>query len=663
MIGMAAAPVGPEDRLDSWKEIAAYLKRGVRTVQRWERLNGLPVHRLELGAVYAYKSELDLWWQSRKQMEDEPSPSAPALAIVEPQRARHRGWIPLSLLIFTGLAAGPWLWNTSSHRGVPALAPVPLTSDLGREIAPSFSPDGTQVAYGWNGPTQDNWDIYIKTIASEKVTRLTGGNEPKGAPAWSPDGRHIAFLRVSAVHRVQLALIAPAGGPERIVTEIEGPGIMLGWSRDSRWLVFTDFGSGSGTLAAVNIDTGERSLLTSEGSMSQVDMYPGVAPDGSGLVFARSSGDISELYYVKLTPKFTAGGEPRALTSHHQSSVTPAFTADSKAVVYSSGIRDDRSSLWMLPVAPGSGPPQLLFQPEGMAMYPAISLRRHRLAFSTGSIARKATWRLELNADFQPAGEPALLISSTHTDYNAQYSPDGRHIVFHSTRPGSSEIFVSDADGKNVVRLTYFNAAITGSPRWSPDGQWIVFTSNKEGQFEIYRIRSTGGSPERLTNDPGMDGVPSFSHDGKFVYFLSNRSGSNQVWKMAANGRDPRQITRSGGVLALESPDGKWLYYCQNFGMGPIYRMRPDGGPATEVLPRAHIFNFFVTPTGVLFSKDMRTIELLRPESGKVSEVYRSKVPLHIGLGLSPDQRHLLFSQSEERDSDLMLVEHFQEDR
>src|SRR6267142_3844204 len=64
------APPGPEDRLDSWKEIAAYLKRGVRTVQRWERSNGLPVHRLEpdrQGSVFAYKPELDNWWATRRQ--------------------------------------------------------------------------------------------------------------------------------------------------------------------------------------------------------------------------------------------------------------------------------------------------------------------------------------------------------------------------------------------------------------------------------------------------------------------------------------------------------------------------------------------------------------------------------------------------------------------
>src|SRR5579863_6699750 len=63
-------PPGPEGRLDSWKEIAAYLKRGVRTVQRWEHTSGLPVHRLDLdrqSSVFAYKTELDAWWESRRQ--------------------------------------------------------------------------------------------------------------------------------------------------------------------------------------------------------------------------------------------------------------------------------------------------------------------------------------------------------------------------------------------------------------------------------------------------------------------------------------------------------------------------------------------------------------------------------------------------------------------
>ena len=77
------------DRLDSWKEIAAYLKRGARTVQRWEREEGLPVHRLvhdKLGSIYAYQQELDAWWRSREaELANEPPlppETAPSVAVL-----------------------------------------------------------------------------------------------------------------------------------------------------------------------------------------------------------------------------------------------------------------------------------------------------------------------------------------------------------------------------------------------------------------------------------------------------------------------------------------------------------------------------------------------------------------------------------------------------
>ena len=66
----AQIAVDPEsaDRLDTWKEVATHLRRSVRTVQRWEREEGLPVHRHrhdKLGSIYAFKSELDIWWSTR----------------------------------------------------------------------------------------------------------------------------------------------------------------------------------------------------------------------------------------------------------------------------------------------------------------------------------------------------------------------------------------------------------------------------------------------------------------------------------------------------------------------------------------------------------------------------------------------------------------------
>jgi len=136
------------------------------------------------------------------------------------------------------------------------------------------------------------------------------------------------------------------------------------------------------------------------------------------------------------------------------------------------------------------------------------------LSFSDWNI-----WRVETPAPGAPAlSPPVVSISSTRMDSNAQFSPDGRRVVFASNRSGEIEIWLADPDGANAVQLTSMGAQITASPHWSPDGQMIVFDSNLEGQYEIYAIPASGGKARRLTSHPANDAVPSFSRDGQWIY-------------------------------------------------------------------------------------------------------------------------------------------------
>ena len=657
---MVTASSGPQGRLDSWKEIATYLKRGVRTVQRWEHTAGLPVHRLvpdRQGSVFAFKSELDAWLAGTRRTN--------ALGVAPRKRIRARpAWVTgAAILIASGLVLVRW--GASRQTTFAALDPVPLTSDLGSEVEPSFSPDGNQVAYAWDSPAQNKWDIYVKTIGADSATRLTQAPEPNGNPSWSPDGRWIAFRRFLPRLRKSLILaISPAGGPEKLISDDARTGGPLAWSPDGRWIVTSasDTEKGAMGLAAIAVDTHETRRMTRPPESNWGDFDPAVSPDGRSVVFSRDLGSTSELYRLNLTSDFRPGGDPQPITAHHRWTGMPSFTADGRSVVYASGIKDDIASLWLLPLAPLS-PPRLLLRSANSSYHPALARRGHRLAFSAGRIFRVDTWRLDLTRNFKPAGPPVRLISSTHTDYNAQYSPDGKRIVFHSTRSGASEIWVADADGQSPARLTDFHAPITGSPRWSPDGQWIVFDSNKEGQFEVYRVRSSGGTPERLTYDPATDGVPSYSRDGRSIYFMSNRSGANQVWKMDAGGENPRQITQHGGYLAFESFDRHWIFYSRADGDSPLYRVPVDGGDETQVLPRINEFGFCLTPAGILFSgaERLQGIEFLSFETGKTQPFFQPERQITVGLSLSPDGRHLLFPQRESSGSDLMLVENFPE--
>ena len=89
-------------------------------------------------------------------------------------------------------------WRLRRRGDTPLLPPrvVRLTSMRGSERYPTFSPDGSQVAFAWDGEKSDNWDIYIAMIGSSEVRRLTIDPRPDVTPIWSPDGRQIAFVRV-----------------------------------------------------------------------------------------------------------------------------------------------------------------------------------------------------------------------------------------------------------------------------------------------------------------------------------------------------------------------------------------------------------------------------------------------------------------------------------
>ena len=124
-----------------------------------------------------------------------------------------------------------------SQRPSPGLAPmrpVALTSLTGAEFFPSFSPDGEQVAFSWNGTKQDNWDVYVTLVGSSDVRRLTSDPGEDARPAWSRDGRQIAFVRQGADDST-IHLVSPLGGAERRVGDFSGAD-SLDWSPDGQWL-------------------------------------------------------------------------------------------------------------------------------------------------------------------------------------------------------------------------------------------------------------------------------------------------------------------------------------------------------------------------------------------------------------------------------------------
>ena len=154
--------------------------------------------------------------------------------------------------------------------------------------------------------------------------------------------------------------------------------------------------------------------------------------------------------------------------------------------------------------------------------------------------------------------------------------------MFTSDRSGTPEIWASDADGQSPTRLTSLGGSLNGCPRWSPDGSVVAFDSRASGNPDILVVPADGDAARRFTSTPSEDVVPSWSRDGKWLYFASDRSGKLQIWKMpAATGElasaPAVQVTRQGGINAVESEDGRYLYFAKGRGKPGVWR-RPLNG-------------------------------------------------------------------------------------
>jgi Tol biopolymer transport system component/predicted Ser/Thr protein kinase len=610
--------------------------------------------------------------------------SSPAVPVALGRPTRWRMAIGLTLL---AVIATLVLYRYATRLEAPAapevpLEAVPLATYPGREAQPTFSPDGALVAFSWDGEKQDNLDIYVKAIGSEQPLRLTSDPAPDESPAWSPDGTQIAFLRDLPGGGSEVRLVPPTGGPERKIAEVQTRAECgLSWSPDGRSLAVADRSSAGDPQGIFLLDVadGSKKRLTSPSALSS-DLLPAFSPDGRTIAFKRPpSGDV---FLVSL-----AGGEPRRIVEAGSRGGRLAWTPDGKDIVLAAEQLERPGEpprpasggaarpLWRVPV---DGAPARPLGAGSNAGDVAISARGRRLAYSEVA-ADLDIWRIDLRRRGPAQGAPVRFIASTKPDANPQYSPDGERVAFTSSRSGQFEIWVVDRQGGQALQLTSLGKeGGSAAPRWSPDGKSIAFTfaPNIGTNVDVYVVSASGGPARRITTSPAADADPGWSRDGRFIYFSSNRSGQWQVWKVPSSGEEAgnaRQVTRGGGFRAIESPDGRHVYFSRRWS-GPlnpqnaIWRIPVEGGVEEAVVKsfRSSSGSWDVASEGIYYvdqapspAGDQWVVRFLAFGQRRPTEVARLAHPPFLSgpaVGVSPDGRYLLSTQSQ-GSSDLMLVE------
>src|SRR5919106_365950 len=225
----------------------------------------------------------------------------------------------------------------------------------------------------------------------------------------------------------------------------------------------------------------------------------------------------------------------------------------------------------------------LLWSPAGGQNSRPAPDERYTVAFA--SVA-------PLNTDiFIAAGDGSdarPLLAHPELDYNASFSPDGRSIVFTSTRNGTADIYRVGIDGESLQRLTD-DPAFDDQGVLSPDGRSLAFVSSRSGQADIWILELATGALRNLTNHPGGDFRPSWSPDGQWIAFSSDRDSkglkfafatlqTTEIYLVRTDGSGLRRLTRRDALAGGPSwsPDGKRVLYHE----AEINTLGPERGPS-----------------------------------------------------------------------------------
>lgn len=577
------------DRLDSWKEIGGYLKRDATTARRWEKREGLPVHRHlhdRRESVYAYRHEIDRWWDERRnRLADKPAGELGSLST----RRERLAWAAAALLAASTLALAALLVtrmlndDPSLERQVVRLTvqPPPGTVDFG------LSPDGRLLAFVSGG--ENDARIWIRPL--DAVTpRPVAGTEGAESLFWSPDSRFIAFGAGGKLKKV-----AASGGAVHTLCDAR---VVIGgsWSRDDV-IVFTP--DNRKPIYRVPATGGDPVAVTTldESLGHNTHRWPHFLPDGRRFLYmARGTRPESSGIYVgsveSLSPTLVMPAESRVSYAHPGYLLFVRDRALLAQPFDTNRLQVEGEPLQVLE--------DVLYNRADSHAGFSIS-DRHEMAYQTTAAAPRSSlvW-------FNRAGrrQPAKTIEDTE---DPSLSPDGKRVAVSRWSGSSKDIWLLDQTTGHS-RVTS-DAWADIMPIWAPDGDSLLFASNRDGPSDLWRVSASGTGPAEsiLTsstvkhpndwsrtagvivydnNDPktGWDlwtlpvhpgSVPTpflrtefaeshgrLSPDGRWMAYVSNESGTNEVFVRpypASNGKS--KISTAGGSQPRWRGDGTELFY------------------------------------------------------------------------------------------------------
>jgi Tol biopolymer transport system component len=558
-----------EDRLDSWKEIAAYLNRDVTTVQRWEKREGMPVHRHlhdRMGSVFASRAELDRWALSRnlraapENLDDTPSPDPPAQPPHPAISTSPPRWKLVVALTAAGVAvaigAGLWFQNTEYFWRNPIADArfQTLTDSEGVEQAAAVSRDGQFVAFLSDRDGQT--DVWVTQVGSGQFHNLTRGsaqelvNPSVRTLGFSPDGSLVTFwVRKqggSSDGDISVWGVPTLGGQPKPYLESVAE---FDWSHDASRLTYHTPGPGDPLFVSEGgRRSGGKPIFTAPAGLHS--HFPLWAPDMAFIYFVQGSLP-DKLDIWRIAP---AGGTPEQITSQ-KTHVSHPVLLDRRTLMYLAS-DPDGSGLWLYSMDVERRVPHRLT--SGFDRYTSLAASADgRRLVATLASPKTTLWRLRIT-DLPAEISAARISLTTSTGFSPRLSPD---YLLYVSATGRSESIWKLANGTGTELWSGQGAQVFGGPAISPDRRSIAFSVRQSGQTLLYVMHADGTNARIVTDSLDLQGAPAWAPDGKSITTAVADHGIPHLYRVPIDGGPAALFVQEYAVDPAWAPDGRFVVY------------------------------------------------------------------------------------------------------
>jgi Tol biopolymer transport system component len=664
----------PEDRLDSWKEIAAHLNRDVTTVQRWEKREGMPVHRHlhdRIGSVYASRAELDSWARSRNiRTTPQNGKVAPAPDPVESQQppakipASSRNLVlPLAVAgLVLAIAGFLWLRRTDYFWRNP-LADArfqTITEFASVEGAAAISRDGHFVAFlsDRTGPM----DLWVTQIGSGQFYNLTHGSEPEivnpsvRTLGFSPDGSLVTFWvrkrTASGAEDVSIWAVPTLGGEARPYLE----GVAeFDWSHDSSLLTYHTSGPGD-PLFVANSERrpDDRMIFTAPSGLHS--HFPVWSPDKAFIYLVQ--GSLPDKLDIWRIPP--SGGDPERITSQNARVSHPVFI-DRRTLLYLAS-DPDGSGPWLYAMDVERRIPHRLTSGPDQYTSLAASADGRRLVATYGS-TKRTLWRLRIDESKMQLSDPSPISLTTNTGFSPRLGPD---YLLYVSSTGASDSIWKLSNGTPTELWTGEGVRVIGGPAIAPDGHRVAFSVRQQQRTLLYVMEADGTNARIVTDALDLQGALAWAPDSQSITSAANDHGVPHLFRVPINGGSPTTFVPEYSVDPTWEPGGRFVIY-SGPDIGTTFSVKsvtpgaaPHPLPLTNLTRGARHIAFLpggaaiVVLRGDIQHKDLWQIDL---KTGAERQLTSLGPDFDIrDFDISPDGREIVLERVQER-SDVVLLE------